>query len=464
MRALALAPCLLARSQLAARSPGRVTRLMQAAAASDPSSRDVPPLSPVIVGAGIGGLASALALQNAVPRDRLGRITVLERRGPAELREDTAGAGVQLGPNGLRALEAVGGSELAEKWRDGRSSDVEGTAIVTPGGPMFVPDATREDTGLPLTFGRWGALRRMLLDELDGDLVSIVTDSPDVCGYEVDGADGHVTLRTADGRALGERGNLVISAEGIRSTFRLLVNGGRTSIFPDERPGLVAADIKDSGRVNIKAVVPVDMSPEHKRGYQYAWFAPDGGVGCFCGPAGAGSTYWALSIADTVDEGSGEVSRFLPDDAQEDLPAVKESVLERLRGLGTADCDFAIDLVEKTDPGLIYISRGEESSSVGPDLVSSDGKVVLVGDSAHGMSGSYGQNPALALEDAAVLASCVRDRGDDLKGALETYGRRRVERCLEIQRRSAERAARAMRGEEAGEDVSRWIHRWTVEE
>ena len=87
-----------------------------------------------------------------------------------------------------------------------------------------------------------------------------------------------------------------------------------------------------------------------------------------------------------------------------------------------------------------------------------------MGDSAHGMSGSYGQNPALALEDAAVLASCVRDRGDDLKGALETYGRRRVERCLEIQRRSAERAARAMRGEEAGEDVSRWIHRWTVEE
>ena len=421
--------------------------------------------------AGIGGLSSALALQKTVPRDRLGPITVVERRSLAELEDDSAGAGAQIGPNGLRALEAIGGAGLAEKWRDSCSSDVEGTAIMTPGGPMFIPDATLEETGLPLTFGRWGALRRMLMDELDGDLVSIVagsSDSGDICGDEVDDVDGHVTLRTSDGRPVpsdseSNKFNLVISAEGIRSTFRLLVNNGRRSLAPDEKPGLVAADIKDTGLV-IKAIVPVDMSSEYKKGYQYAWFAPDGGVGCFCGPAGAGSTYWALSIADSVDKESGEVSRFLPDDAQDDLSAVKDSVLERLKGLGTADCNFAIDLVDRTDPGLIYISRGEESSNVGPDLTSSDGKIVLVGDSAHGMSGSYGQNPALALEDAAVLASCVKACGDDLGGALERYSKRRVDRCLEIQRRSADRAARAMRGEEAGEDVSKWIHRWSVEE
>jgi len=443
---------------------------MQAATTSDPSPHDARPLSPVIIGAGIGGLATALALQRSVPREILSRITVLEKRSLADLEDDSAGAGAQVGPNGLRALEAIGGADLAEKWRDRCSSDVEGMAIVTPGGsPMFIPDATntQEDTGLPITFGRWGALRKILKDELDGDLVSIVADSSDsgdICGYEVDDVDGYVTLRTSDGRPLEERGNLVISAEGIRSTFRLLVNNDRRSLSPDEKAGLVAADIKDSGRVNIKAIVPVDMSPEYKSGYQYAWFAPDGGVGCFCGPAGAGSTYWALSIADSVDKESGEVSRFLSDDAHDDLPAVKDSVLERLKGLGTTDCNFAIDLVDRTDPGLIYVSRSEESSSVGPDLTSSDGKIVLVGDSAHGMSGSYGQNPALALEDAAVLASCLKSCEDGLGGALERYSKRRVERCLEIQRRSAERAARAMRGEEAGEDVSKWIHRWNVED
>merc|ERR1712087_1033400 len=40
--------------------------------------------------------------------------------------------------------------------------------------------------------------------------------------------------------------------------------------------------------------------------------------------------------------------------------------------------------------------------------------------------------------------------------------KRRVSRCLEMQQRSAERAAKAMKGEQT-EDVSKWIFEWDVD-
>merc|ERR1712232_1112243 len=97
---------------------------------------------------------------------------------------------------------------------------------------------------------------------------------------------------------------------------------------------------------------------------------------------------------------------------------------------------------------------------IGPSL-EKDGKVVLVGDAAHAMSGSYGQNPNFALEDAAILACSLRDN-DSVEAALESYSEERVNRCLEMQKRSAERAAKAMKGEQA-EDVSKWIFQWDIE-
>ena len=64
------------------------------------------------------------------------------------------------------------------------------------------------------------------------------------------------------------------------------------------------------------------------------------------------------------------------------------------------------------------------------------------------------------MEDAAVLARCVRD-AESLSEALQAYGEERVVRCREMTARSAERAAKAMRGERA-EDVSKWIFKWEI--
>jgi 2-polyprenyl-6-methoxyphenol hydroxylase-like FAD-dependent oxidoreductase len=76
------------------------------------------------------------------------------------------------------------------------------------------------------------------------------------------------------------------------------------------------------------------------------------------------------------------------------------------------------------------------------------------------MSASYGQAANFALEDAATLAACIRD-GDDLMEALKDYSKKRLDRCIEMQARSAERAAKAMKGEQV-EDVSKWIFQWEI--
>lgn len=62
----------------------------------------------------------------------------------------------------------------------------------------------------------------------------------------------------------------------------------------------------------------------------------------------------------------------------------------------------------------------------------SRGPTVVIGDAAHAPSPSSGQGAAMAIEDAVVLAQCLRDRRT-VADALETYERlrrRRVERIV----------------------------------
>ena len=141
-----------------------------------------------------------------------------------------------------------------------------------------------------------------------------------------------------------------------------------------------------------------------------------------------------------------------------DSDTIKSALLIKLQSLDVDDCQFVIDLITESAPDTIYVSRSEEVP-IGHSF-QKDGNVVLVGDSAHAMPGSYGQNPDFALEDAAVLARCIRD-SSSLESALESYSEQRVSRCLEIQQRSADRAKKAMKGEKT-EDVSKWIHQWNI--
>lgn len=98
-----------------------------------------------------------------------------------------------------------------------------------------------------------------------------------------------------------------------------------------------------------------------------------------------------------------------------------------------------LDLFRDDLPFISEMIRATQSSIIGfpiydiatQPLWHTD-RVVLVGDAIHAVSPSAGQGASLALEDAIVLARCLRD-GEDLSQAFATYERlrrKRVERMV----------------------------------
>jgi 2-polyprenyl-6-methoxyphenol hydroxylase-like FAD-dependent oxidoreductase len=79
------------------------------------------------------------------------------------------------------------------------------------------------------------------------------------------------------------------------------------------------------------------------------------------------------------------------------------------------------------------------------------GPMVIIGDAAHATSPSSGQGASLAIEDAVVLAKCLRDLPDPEQAfvAFERLRRRRVERVVKY-------SARIGKTKEAG-PIARWF-------
>ena len=410
----------------------------------------------IIFGGGIAGLSTAAALRNIAGIEN---IHILEKLDAASFANDRSGAAAQLGPNGLKALRAIGGDTLVQDVI-GADSKLAGNTMLLPNvpQPMTIPDTAEMDAGLPQVLMRWGVLRKLLADQKPSDCMSNDV-GHDVVGYTAQD-DGGVRLVQSNDTDIGPpSAPLIIAADGIYSTFRQCLASDTCALdtIDDRMEG-----IKYNGRVNIKAVTKGVLDPEqHLANHTYSFFSPDGGVACFAGPAGEGYTYWAISVADS-DDGECNVMELVKckKSAQQKKESIKSALLDKLRGLDEPLVDFAVEKIEDTHPDFVYVQHSEEAEEIGPCLVSTDGRVVLVGDAGHSMSPSFGQGANFALEDAASLAACIRD-ADDIASALAAYEESRLDRCKEMQRRSADRAAKAMKGEET-EDVSKWIFAWDV--
>lgn len=257
--------------------------------------------------------------------------------------------------------------------------------------------------------------------------------------------------------------------DGIESSFQSLVRIKEKILTGPDAASIRKSNVQDNGRVNVKAVVAVDLDFDAygfkdfggaslPKGTALAYNAPDGSVACFAGTAGRGFTYWAISVADTVDE-RGSVTKYFCVSTAANAEAIKKRLLGMLKALDAKECQFAIDLMEATDADKIYASRSKQLTLVGPSFVSVDSKVVLIGDAGHAFSPAYGQGANFAFEDATTLALAMSKNKNDSKAALQCFSDLRVGRCEEMFRRSAERIVKQAKGE-ATEDVFKWISRW----
>jgi salicylate hydroxylase len=356
---------------------------------------EAPPI--LIVGGGIGGLALALALARRGRRSQ-----VLEQR------KDFAatGAGIQLGPNGVRALERLGLTQALSRFagvptaitvRAGRTARVLATL------PLGAWIAARH--GAPYWVAHRADLHHVLLSAAAAEpLIALRT------GFAFTAptaSDGGVGVRSAAGAITS--GSALVGADGLWSSVRQF-------ICPTSAPQF-------AGATATRAVIPAASAGPLAGSMVGLWLSP--GVHVVHYPVRAASEIAVVVIA-------AEDSRDRAPDRERnrewEVAAEAAPLLRRLGGFHPSLTEVLADVHDWRKWGLYRAARLPAWSK---------GRITLIGDAAHPMLPYLAQGGALALEDALVLADCVRAHAGDEARAFLSFEATRRARAERAERASA---------------------------
>jgi salicylate hydroxylase len=349
----------------------------------------------LISGAGIAGLATALALQQ-----RGVAVTVLEQA--RQLRE--VGAGLQIAPNGSRVLQALGLSQAIEAvcceaaakavrlWNTGRRW------------PLFDLGAdARARFGAPYWMLHRGDLQQVLRDALEAAAPGALQTGVRVERAETVGDAVRVTA--ADGRRF--EADAMVAAEGVHSAQRRAVAG-------DESP-------RFTGLMTWRGVVPTDrLAPGLRAPVGVNWVGPGGHVITY--PLRRGELLNVVVIVEKPEwRGESWSDAGTHDEVHHDL-AGWHADLHRL--IDAMDVPFRWALLSR--PPLTQWRVGRS---------------VLIGDAAHPTLPFLAQGANMALEDALLLARCLTEL-DDAPTALARFVTLRLPRTTRIVQGAADNTQR----------------------
>ena len=347
----------------------------------------------IIAGAGIGGLATALALSQAGFE-----VTPYERADALE----AFGAGLQLTPNATRVLRRLGVLEEIRK-------------VAT------IPDAVRALRGsddselmrLPLDDAerRWGApYLAVHRADLQSSLVEAVQRRANVAlrlGAAVTGvaSDGErISIGLKGGPiAMSDSADLLIGADGLHSRVR-------------EHLGLGAAGEADfTGRVAFRATVDAGLvDPRWLRPAVILRLGPNAHLVHY--PLRGGSMVNVVAVIESTWRGGAHDH---PWDGVADRPA-----LEHAFARWSAETRKLIEAAANWRAWPLYVRPPIPSFALG--------RMALVGDAAHPMVPFIAQGAAQAIEDAGALGR-IFSQTDDIPAGLIAYSRERVARATRVQ-------------------------------
>jgi FAD-dependent urate hydroxylase len=342
--------------------------------------------SALVIGGGIAGPATAMALQKA------GIDPEVYEAHPGGA--DGAGVFLTLASNGVDALRTLGADEPA------LAAGFSTPRITLRSSTGKRLGETR--TGVPLADGTTSqtleraALYRVLHDEALARGVR-VEHGKRLVGAE-DIGDGVRALFADGSEAFGD---VLVGCDGVHSTVRRIIDPGA--------PAPVYTGLLSTG--GYARGVHVDAEPGS---YEMIF-----GRRAFFGYAVApgGEVWWFANVPRQDEPASREL----------DAVGGEEWRRELLR-LFAGDAGPAIALIEAT-PEMLPV-RAVHSIPRLPTWYR--GRMIVVGDAAHAPTPSSGQGASLSVEDAIVLAQCLRDE-PDAKAALarfEAARRSRVERIV----------------------------------
>lgn len=339
----------------------------------------------IVVGGGIGGLAAALAIGA-----RGHEVLVLERA--QEFAE--IGAGIQLAPNGLYALERLGVARTASvpmdelRLMDGLSGEHVTSLPLT--------ERYQRRFGKPYAVVHRAELHRALLDRCAAQPGISLRSAHEAVGYTQD-ADS-VTVVLATGERITADG--LIGADGIHSAIRAQLVGDGAPVV--------------SGITVHRAIVPMSQVPTELRMDRSVvwWVGPGGHLVHY--PIASGTS---LNLAASFHDGGTRPFAG--------VETAAETVRERFAAFGARV------------QALLALGRGWKSWMLidrEPVHDWADGRVVLLGDAAHPMIHYAAQGACVALEDAVALGDLLDCGTAALPARFEEYTGLRRERAAAVQR------------------------------
>lgn len=339
----------------------------------------------LIVGGGLGGLTTALALaQRGWP------VRVLE--GAPEF--GAIGYGIQFGPNVFHVLDRIGVSDAVMEKADSPPAvlmidALSGKEITrVPTGPSF-----RARFKHPYIILHRIDLHNVLLDACRG--AALITLEPNAMVARFADHGDRVTVTTEDGRSF--RGAALIGADGIRSRIR-------AQLFADGDP-------RPNGFMGFRTIVPMaDVPSGIQRDIVALWGGP--GFHMVHYPLRHGTLFNIVAVfRRSAHSERGEVAAYraeLEHVYREAHPAMKTLL------------------------AMLDLSRRQAVGDRDPIRHWHKGRVVLLGDAAHPTLQSLAQGACMAIEDGLCLADCMHAAQGDFEKAFQRYETARSVRTARV--------------------------------
>ncbi len=382
----------------------------------------------VIIGAGIGGLMTALALRRS---GVFSSVDIYEQT----IEPSTAGAGLNIPPNGARLCRWLG--------VDLDGGNPKGPDGVVDGGRAAILESTRQfntdgsvterpfdhDTAVGDGAGFHHMHRMDLLMCLYKRVFEFGANSDEPCPITVHmdsrltqlrQTDDEVTATFSNGRVV--TGDILVGADGINSATLQLA-------WPSSRPRRWTGVTCFRGLIPRETVVslrkadgsPLDNNPIHS-------FSMDrhktdtSGATTYWVRGGEMLNVWIACYEPNSSEFEQEENDWFSVSQEEIVHDVSEAFVESPNRDDLLALAGAV--VRPTKWGLY--DRDALETWV-------QGRICLLGDAAHPMLPTFGQGAAQAFEDAAALASAFTLHGDDVATATLHYERVRHYRATRFQ-------------------------------
>jgi len=339
----------------------------------------------IVVGGGIGGMVTAIAMA------KLGiEVDVIE----ASAREDQLGTGINLQNNALRGLKEIGVYEQCAAagfaWNTITNRSGETGEVVNQ-----VNMPWPEMQGLP---GAMGIMRTDFAEILaEGAATAGVNVSYRTKVTELTQDAGGVMVELTNGRTLGA--DILVAADGVYSQVRSMVFG------PEHKTSYVGQGVW-------RFTVPRPKSLDG-----FSLFRTNDGVSLGFLPLSEEIAYYFYleTTTEPLRVPPGEASRMMAERlAPFTAPQVQEVMHCLEDGWHVSYRPFDV----------LFMPRPWNK-----------GKVVMLGDVAHSLTPQLTSGGGMAIEDAVVLADEL-GRNSSVEEALATYSERRIDRAHMVFRNS----------------------------